>query len=291
MVSSFFLGRFGGEDDDDLLVLLDMGALKRQIVQTKHGTISFLQTGAEHAKVVVFLHGIAGNAESFSKQLSGLPSYRVLAWDAPGYGETSAIQHPSMKSYAEILMSLLQVLDIPRISLLVGHSMGGICAQAFAGYYPDSVERLVISSSYAGDALSCTKPLAEKWTERLRDLETMPALEFGVARARGMLTGSRFAARLEKEVAEIAAKVTKAGLEGGCWLLHSADTRPFSRKYDMPVLLIVGEMDRVITPEKTVLLGKLIKRSRVAYLKDVSHVAYLEVPDQYNRILVDFLQE
>ena len=61
-------------------------------------TFSWLEKG--QGTPLVLLHGIGSAARSFSAQLDGLASrWRVIAWDAPGYGQSEAIEERRSESY------------------------------------------------------------------------------------------------------------------------------------------------------------------------------------------------
>ena len=53
-------------------------------------TIGFRQTGNGNKTAIVCLHGIGSNSSGYQAQLRELSdSYRVIAWDAPGYGDST----------------------------------------------------------------------------------------------------------------------------------------------------------------------------------------------------------
>jgi len=61
---------------------------------------------------------------------------------------------------------------------------------------------------------------------------------------------------------------------------------------DMPVLLVWGERDRVFPLDE---FGKPLKetlpRAKLVVLKQAGHAAYLDKPDEFNELLLDFLSE
>ena len=74
---------------------------------------------------LVLLHGIGSNAESFAPLIKALPPrLPVLAWDAPGYGESLPLttDWPDTSDYASQLLHLLDTLRIERFAL-AGHSL------------------------------------------------------------------------------------------------------------------------------------------------------------------------
>src|SRR5688572_31632112 len=74
---------------------------------------------------LVLLHGVGSAARSWQHQLHGLSQgFRVVAWDAPGYGGSSALAapQPGAQDYADALRGFLAALGIEQFHL-VGHSL------------------------------------------------------------------------------------------------------------------------------------------------------------------------
>jgi len=103
--------------------------------------------------VVVLLHGIGSGSASWLHCAQRLAvSCRVIAWDAPGYGQSTPLAQERAKGsdYAARLELLLQALDVQRC-LLVGHSLGALIATAYAcGPGAARVARLVLLSPARG---------------------------------------------------------------------------------------------------------------------------------------------
>ncbi|WP_430447433.1 MAG: alpha/beta fold hydrolase [Pseudomonas piscis] len=103
--------------------------------------------------VVVLLHGIGSTAASWLQVARQLASHaRVIAWDAPGYGESSPLASPAPRAedYAKRLGQMLDALQVERC-LLVGHSLGALPALAYActgGAH--RIERLALISPARG---------------------------------------------------------------------------------------------------------------------------------------------
>lgn len=260
-----------------------MTQLDRKIVRTECGSISFREAGAGQA--LLLLHGIGGNSRSWRLQLEKLSSrWRVIAWDAPGYGE-SGLCAPDLESYAAAAAALLSALDVERAHVL-GHSMGGVVAQGLAGLRPELVDRMILSGTWTGDAAS--GPLGERWTARLDDRRRMPPDTYGRTRAAAM-TGPDARAEVIDELASIAAEVPYPGLHAACVMLHHADTRPLARQFPMPVLVLAGVADGLVAPERSEALCGMIPDGRAVRIAASGHAAYLENAAEYNAAVESFL--
>ncbi|MDR6713137.1 pimeloyl-ACP methyl ester carboxylesterase [Pseudomonas hunanensis] len=107
---------------------------------------------AGSGETVVLLHGIGSGAASWLQVAMGLSQRaRVIAWDAPGYGQSTplSVAKPNAQDYAGRLLQMLDTLAVERC-LLVGHSLGALTAAAFAQAHPQRVRRLVLLSPARG---------------------------------------------------------------------------------------------------------------------------------------------
>ena len=112
----------------------------------KNTKISFTDEGKGTA--VVLLHGFLENKtmwKAFVPELS--KKYRVITVDLLGHGETECLGYVhAMEDQADMLFALLLHLKIRKV-VLVGHSMGGYVALAFAELYPDYMKGLFLLNS------------------------------------------------------------------------------------------------------------------------------------------------
>jgi len=89
--------------------------------------ISYREAGAGPA--LVLLHGIGSSSASWLFQLESLAGYRLIAWDAPGYGASAflAMAEPQPADYAQALHEFLERLLLKDV-VLVGNSLGCLMA-------------------------------------------------------------------------------------------------------------------------------------------------------------------
>lgn len=258
---------------------------QRKIAKVTGGQISYLEKGS--GPELLLMHGIGGNASSWRAQLQGLSeNYRIIAWDAPGYGN-SKLRTGTLEKYVAAVVGLLDFLDIRRAHIL-GHSMGGVIAQGVAGYAPDRLNKLILSSTFKGDGAMHNAPLQAGYLARLKDIETMKSEEFGRARAASMLAEPG-APGPRKELAQIAAEVGAAGLRAACELLNVADTSEILVDLKIPVLVLTGKNDCIIPLEKTNEMTELIPFAEQVEFLNSAHAAYIEEPLLFNNVVNDFL--
>jgi pimeloyl-ACP methyl ester carboxylesterase len=112
---------------------LDTGFTERRIAAGSDGVQIAYRCGGRRGPVVVLLHGISSGAASWLPCASLLAAdARVIAWDAPGYGNSQALRTaaPMAADYAGRLQDLLHALDV-RPDVIVGHSLGALMAAAY----------------------------------------------------------------------------------------------------------------------------------------------------------------
>lgn len=271
--------------------------LARRVVETAVGRISYIEAGDGPA--LLLLHGLGGNARSWRRQVEHFSDrYRVIAWDAPGYGESDPAASASEGQgtgdaegaagvHAAVALALLDALGVDRVDV-VGHSMGGIVATMLAANVPDRVRRLVLSCSFTGAAAPEGQAMAAGFRARIDDLRTLPREVFGRARALGMTAPDVTPAALD-EVASIAAEVRPEGFEAACQMLATADTRGALATVRCPVLVLSADQDRVIAKPVVDAMAALVPAAKRVHLIGAGHAPYIETPDAYNAVLSLFL--
>src|SRR6185312_15357479 len=118
--------------------------------------VSFRESGYDNERVLVLLHGVSSLAASWGPQFVSLPSrgYRVIAWDAPGYGGSDPLPQaePAPADYAEALRGFVDAIGLKRFFLL-GHSLGALPAAAFCNLTGTArVQKLILAAPTPGYA-------------------------------------------------------------------------------------------------------------------------------------------
>ncbi|SHE79009.1 alpha/beta fold hydrolase [Alkalibacter saccharofermentans] len=113
--------------------------------ENKLGKIYYEVHGPENAPAIVFNHGVTMDHRTFKEQIEALKDkYRVIIWDMPYHGKSSAIDdrlHLSATA-ADFLMELLDDLKIDK-AILVGLSFGSFVSQHAASKHPARVVAMI----------------------------------------------------------------------------------------------------------------------------------------------------
>ena len=261
--------------------------LPQQTTALLSGTLSYRETGL--GDPLVFLHGLNGNSASWEKQFERLGDrFRVLAWDAPGYGQSS-LQDPVVDRYAELAAAWLQERNAAPATI-IGHSMGGVVAARLAINYPQLVRRLVLSCSQSGLGHSADDPLGSSYLARIDARTSLSDEEFGKFGA-GRMLPENTSPEVFAAVAARASEVTTAGLRDAIRMIHTTDNLPGLAKITCPTLILDASDDPVVKPDRTAALVAAMPASSRVTLDGLGHAPYLENPEAYNRALTEFIQE
>ncbi len=114
----------------------------------KNTIINYSQSGKGNA--VLFVHGFLEDSSMWKQLIPHLEKrYRVISVDLLGHGKSDCYGYVhTMEDQADMLFALISELRLRKISL-IGHSMGGYIALAFAELYPDHLRSLVLLNSSA----------------------------------------------------------------------------------------------------------------------------------------------
>ncbi len=112
----------------------------------KNTKIAYTDQGKGTA--VVLLHGFLENQSMWKAFVPELvKKHRIITIDLLGHGETECLGYVhTMEDQADMVHHVLHELKI-RKAILIGHSMGGYVALAFAELYPDNVKGIVLQNS------------------------------------------------------------------------------------------------------------------------------------------------
>ena len=104
-----------------------------------------IEAGEPDAPPLVCLHGTGGHAEAFVYNLAALANrHHVLAYDLPAHGWSSAPERSyEIDGYRRHLHAFLDAFALPQATL-IGQSLGGWIAAAYAAGHPERVTRLVL---------------------------------------------------------------------------------------------------------------------------------------------------
>lgn len=263
---------------------------------TRRGLVSYRAAGDGHARCVVLLHGIGSGAASWVRQLEGLGErFRVLAWDAPGYGDSTPVTaagdalEDALKAgdYADSLEAWLDALDIGHC-VLVGHSLGAIMAGAFAARAPMRVDGLMLLSPAAGYGAATPAVREDRLRSRLQLLDTLGPQGLARERSQNMVSTHASAAALAW-VQWNMSRIVPAGYRQATHLLANADLKTDLVRYPCPVRVVVGSADGITPPSACEAIARAAGVA-LELVPDVGHACYIEAPARLTGLIGEFCE-
>lgn len=253
-------------------------------MNAQHGALTWREAGSGDA--IVLLHGIGAGAASFEGQLEGLSgNHRVIAWDAPGYGESAPLANPQpiARDYAHALDGLLQHLGISEL-VLVGHSLGALMAAAWAAAASVRLKALVLAAPARGYAGSSTETRQAKWQERIDLVQRLGVEGLAEQRSAGLCAPKASAQAIEM-VRRNMARITAGGYAQAAHMLAHDDLLSHLRRVQAPIHVLCGEFDTVTPPAACRAVAEAASSPYVA-LSGVGHACYVEDAGQFNNALL-----
>jgi pimeloyl-ACP methyl ester carboxylesterase len=233
---------------------------------------------------LLLLHGTAASREQWAPLTAKAPGFTVLAPDFPGSGRTTDDGGPiTIEGLAAQAEAVLDHAGADAAHV-VGHSLGAIVAAHLAGTRPDRVRNAVLHAAWP---VTDTRQDAEfrYW------LDLLPTGTF--ARMLPLMAfGPRYWEQATTESNEQLVKTLETVIEPGAGRQIEADRtvdlRPVLGKITAPVLVLGSAHDRLVTAEQQRELVAAIPDARAAEI-DAGHGAPAELPDEFARIVLDFL--
>lgn len=243
-------------------------------------------------EVTVFLlHGAFGAKEYWRSQIKALSDagYRVVAWDAPGYGVSPLPADFSIQTAAEACARLIDARGGAR-NVLMGHSMGGMIAQRAFDYRTDRVEGLILSATSAAFGRSggeWQQAFVRDRTAPLDAGQTIP--QYAPKMLRGMMTPSAGGPIVDLMI-DVVSQMREETFRAAIQAITQFDGRDILPKMaTRPVLCIAGEHDLNAAPPAVMekLAGKI--DGEYVCMSGVGHFGWAEQPDVFNALALDFL--
>jgi pimeloyl-ACP methyl ester carboxylesterase len=270
--------------------------------------------GPDDAPRLVLVHGLGGshlNWDTFAPLL--VPHARVLAIDLPGFGRSEPGGRPAtVHANVEVLHRFLQeVAGEPAV--LIGNSMGGMISILETAQHPASVRGLVlVDPAVPGPrrsldplvavtfALYAMPVLGERfiWLRRARQTPLQRVRE--MLRLVGVDPDTLPSAVIDRSVALLEQREDHAGMDKAylaaarSLLAQLADPRRYRQameRVDGPVLLVHGDLDRLIPVQAARDVARRHPRWRYVELDGVGHVPQLQCPERLAGVVLPWLAE
>lgn len=262
----------------------------------------YYQRAGSGGRPMVLAHGFGASSFSWRANLRPIADagYTVYALDLRGFGlsDKSWAGDMAHAAQADRLKAFMDALGLDR-AVLAGNSMGGNIIAHFALKYPERVRGLILvdAAVYGGH-------LGGGWVAAL--LGVPPLRRWGQIAVRLALADDKRNAATLKSAWFDSTKVTPDILTGYRRALQTADwdvsllamirdgaTNNISARLGeitAPTLIIWGEHDTWISPDKGPQLARDIAGSKLIVIPNAGHVPHEEQPEEFNRVVIEFVR-
>lgn len=249
--------------------------------------LSGINFDPESTRILVLLHGIGASAERWLPVFPGLSrKFEVVIPDIIGFGysDKPTVEY-TMEFFVEFLDRFMKALHIKKASF-IGSSFGGFLATEFTMKFPNLVNKLVLVSP-AGTMRTSTQTLDEYIMAAL-----YPTHE-NVTKAFSHMTYNSdvvpestirdFINRMRLPNAKYAFMSTLLGIR------DSPNLAGRLSKIKVPTLCIWGEHDQMIPFQYSAAYTD-IPGCATKVMNDCGHTPPIENPEEFTKIVLDFLQ-
>jgi pimeloyl-ACP methyl ester carboxylesterase len=210
----------------------------------------------------------------------------VLAPDMPGFGGTiDAGEVMSMEAAADYVAHSMRFSEMNK-AVVVGLSMGGYIALAFAKKYPEMLQGLVLANTRAGADDDAGKDRRKALADRIR----AEGLGFLVDSPPPLLSADAPQALWDRVKRVIRAQPAEAVAAASMGMGARIDRTAELAEIKVPTLVITSTGDTLIPPDATKPMAEQIPGATLAVIEGAGHLSNVEAPEEFNRLLAEHLR-
>ncbi|MFC2084899.1 alpha/beta fold hydrolase [Bacteroidota bacterium] len=240
---------------------------------------------------IIFVHGFPFDHNMWHNQISQLQKdYYCISYDIRGLGESYVGDGQyTMEAYVDDLFSIIDKLGIQK-PVLCGLSMGGYIILRAAEKSPESFMGLILCS---------TRAEADDDKGKLGRADKINQINVeGLEKFANEFVANLFAEETVKNKSKLFYEIINSvkqnnplGVKGALIaMLCRTSTVKFLRKIKIPVLLIAGSLDKLISPKMMKAMADKINESEFAITPRAGHMTALENPGFVNDVIKGFLK-
>lgn len=259
---------------------------------------AYLDNHRKDKEVLILIHGFGADKDHWGRWLLDITDhYHVIIPDLPGFGESG---HERTKKYSinlqkERLAAFMKHLALKEKYHILGNSMGGAIAGAYAVEHQSELRSLILVDNYGikSNVMSDAMKMYQKDPQN-NNLFLFESPETFDALMRYVFYKPLYVPyRIKKALAEHQAKhndlygkiFKEIQSEGDDFLASGLKT------FKKPLLVIWGENDGIFHHTTVDRIKELVPECETAIIPKSGHVPYVETPDQFHAIITPFLEK
>lgn len=248
-------------------------------------------TGPRDAPAVVLMPSLLCDAEMFAHLANDLADrYRVLHLEMRGHGRSSApSKRFTQEDQADDVAALLDHAKVP-MATLVGLSQGGFTAMRAAIYHPNRVRALALlnTSAMPESAVNRAKYMALATTVLAVGVsEPVADAVIPLMFSEGFIQQSPdVVAKWKQKWRSLDRRGTFLAVDA---VANRGDIRALLPRISAPTMVISGEGDRALPPEKGELIAERVPGARHVLLQGAGHLSVVEQPEGTTRLVREWI--
>jgi pimeloyl-ACP methyl ester carboxylesterase len=216
-------------------------------------------------------------------------NYRAIAYDIRGHGNSEAGNEDfSIDLFVKDLISFMDALKIDK-AILCGLSMGGYIALKAIEKYNERFDALILSDT---QCIADTPEAKEKRIKAIEVIRKTGVEKYAEESVKNLFAPESFTTRV-KEIEDVRAMIMKTSEQSLCnTLIALADRKETCNilsEINVPVLIMVGNQDKITPPAAASFMHERIKGSLLKIIDHAGHLSNLENPDEFNIQLKSFV--
>lgn len=254
------------------------------MADVKGGKLYYESNGTGAA--LVLIHGGGFDRRMWDDQFNAFAAHhKVIRYDVRDFGQSPRARGDYTN--AADLYELLNALHVSKAAI-VGVSLGGRIAIDFALAHPDMVAALIpVATGVSGFQFS------DEFLDRAQAVGAAASMQ-GAARAAQLWLDDPLFSQARKNPNVHHKLLEIAAANGDSWQISPADSRPAAldrlAEIRAPTLVVVGSDDIPDIQQIADIVAAKIPGAKKAVIPQTDHALNLERPDQFNRIVLEFLE-
>ena len=248
--------------------------------------INYQTFGDATKPALIFSNSLGTNFKMWQAQIDFFQQdFFVICYDTRGHGASSAPQGPySIDQLGQDVVNLLDHLNVEQAAFC-GISMGGLTGQWLAIHRPERFNQVVVCNTAAKIGQE------QAWNDRaalVREQGLQPIASTAASRwftEPFIQSNATVVNNLQNDLAAGSAE----GYASCCEALAKADVREQLKDITVPVLVVAGQQDPVTTVVDGQFMVEPIANSQLFEI-NASHISNVELPNEFNQAVKQFIQ-
>jgi pimeloyl-ACP methyl ester carboxylesterase len=258
------------------------------LLSVNSAQISYQATG--DGEPLLLLHGLGSSGDDWWFQTPEFaPHFRLMLPNLRGHKGSSALRGPtSIYTLAADIAQLMEALDVARAHVL-GLSLGGLVAQLLAIHFAQMVNKLILVNTFAHLRPTSLRE-AVTLGRRVVVSRYLPPEATAKVVARDLFPKPDQAAWRDEVLQRIGVNDV-ASYRYLVDAIRRFDSRPQLDRIAASTLLITGERDAVVPRGCQQQLVRGIRNIQWRIVRDSGHATPVDQPEEFNRVVLDFLKD